>query len=114
MNHQASEHGEEEKSQAMSSMSPLPRREVATLQPDSHGGPDYAELAALGIGPEDVLDFSASTNAFGPPPEVALAMAHCDLSRYPDRHAEPLRERARRITKACRQSTSCRRTARPS
>jgi histidinol-phosphate/aromatic aminotransferase/cobyric acid decarboxylase-like protein len=91
MDQQASEHGEEEKSQAMSSKLPSPRREVARLQSDSHGGPDYAELAALGMGPEDVLDFSASTNAFGPPPGVAGALASCDLSRYPDRHAEPLR-----------------------
>lgn len=59
---------------------------------EPHGGPDYGELAALGLRPEDVLDFSASTNAFGPPPGVHEALAACDLTRYPDRAASPLRE----------------------
>ena len=58
---------------------------------EPHGGPDYGELAALGLRPEDVLDFSASTNAYGPPPGVAEALAACDLTRYPDRGAAPLR-----------------------
>jgi histidinol-phosphate aminotransferase len=49
-------------------------------------------LAALGLRPEDVLDFSASTNAFGPPPGVAEALAACDVTRYPDRGAAPLRQ----------------------
>lgn len=59
---------------------------------EPHGGPDYDELAALGLQPEDVLDFSASTNAFGPPPGVREALAACDVTRYPDRNASPLRE----------------------
>ncbi|MGQ9492066.1 MAG: pyridoxal phosphate-dependent aminotransferase [Anaerolineae bacterium] len=42
--------------------------------------------------PEDVLDFSVSTNAFGPPPGVRAALAACDATRYPDRNASPLRE----------------------
>jgi histidinol-phosphate aminotransferase len=49
-------------------------------------------LAALGLRPEDVLDFSASTNAFGPPTGVAEALAACDVTRYPDRGAAPLRQ----------------------
>jgi histidinol-phosphate aminotransferase len=57
---------------------------------EPHGGPDYRELAALGLRPEDVLDFSASTNAFGPPPGVREALAACDVTRYPDRSAAPL------------------------
>ena len=73
------------------SQGPVPRPEVLALVPDSHGGPDYAELQGFGRRPEDVLDFSASTNAFGPPPEVREALAHCDVTRYPDRHGEPLR-----------------------
>ncbi|MCS7219856.1 MAG: histidinol-phosphate transaminase [Anaerolineae bacterium] len=59
---------------------------------EPHGGPDYGELAALGLRPEDVLDFSTNTNAFGPPPGVLAALAACDVTRYPDRHASPLRE----------------------
>lgn len=49
---------------------------LATVEP--HGGPNEAELASLGIRPEDVLDFSASTNPFGPPPGVREALAGCD------------------------------------
>ncbi len=59
---------------------------------EPHGGPDYAELSALGLRPEDVLDFSASTNAYGPPPGVREALAACDVTRYPDRGAAPLRQ----------------------
>lgn len=59
---------------------------------EPHGGPNEAELAALGLRPQDVLDFSASTNPFGPPPGVAEAMAACDVTRYPDRRATRLRE----------------------
>ncbi len=58
---------------------------------EPHGGPDEAELAALGLWPEDVLDFSASTNPFGPPPGVREALAVCDITRYPDRRATRLR-----------------------
>ena len=68
-----------------------PRPEVAELEMDQHGGPDHRELGRLGLAPCDVLDFSASTNAFGPPPEVLRAIATCDVGRYPDRDGEPLR-----------------------
>ena len=71
---------------------PAPRPEVLALAGDSHGGPDYAELGRLGLAPEDVLDFSASTNAFGPPPGAVEALAACDVTRYPDRGAAPLRQ----------------------
>src|SRR5512133_1840046 len=70
---------------------PIARSEVLDLQPDLHGGPDYGELQSLGRVAGDVLDFSASTNAFGPPPAVVAAIAGCDVTRYPDRHGEPLR-----------------------
>jgi len=71
---------------------PEPRPEVQRLRPAVHGGPDYAELCRLGLSPGDVLDFSASTNAYGPPPGVVEAMAMADVTRYPDRHAIALRE----------------------
>lgn len=71
-------------------LAPLPRPEVAALALDLHGGPDENELAALGLRPEDVLDFSASINPFGPPPGVHQALAACDVTRYPDRHATGL------------------------
>lgn len=59
---------------------------------EPHGGPNAAELAALGLRPEDVLDFSASTNAYAPPPGVRETLAACDITRYPDRTAAPLRQ----------------------
>jgi len=68
-----------------------PRPEVMALEPDAHGGLDPVELARLGLRPEDVLDFSVNTNAYGPPPGVAQALAAVDVTRYPDRRATALR-----------------------
>lgn len=65
--------------------------QTSSISAEPHGGPDYGELSSLGLRPEDVLDFSASTNAYGPPPGVAEALAACDVTRYPDRSASPLR-----------------------
>ncbi len=61
------------------------------LESDAHGGLDPVELARLGLRPEDVLDFSVSTNAYGPPPGVMQALAAADVTRYPDRRATALR-----------------------
>lgn len=72
-------------------VAPSPRPAVAALAPDAHGGPDEDELAALGWRPQDVLDFSASVNPFGPPPGVREALASCDVTSYPDRYASSLR-----------------------
>lgn len=49
-----------------------------------HGGIKAAELRALGLRPEDCLDFSASVSPLGPPRGVAEAMAGVDLAAYPD------------------------------
>ncbi len=51
-------------------MSLLPRVEVQGITPATHGGLNYAELEELGIPPEEVLDFSANLNPFGPPQET--------------------------------------------
>ncbi|MBM3947385.1 MAG: histidinol-phosphate aminotransferase family protein [SAR202 cluster bacterium] len=56
-----------------------------------HGGLDAEELAALGLRPEEVLDFSASINPLGPPPSVVRALASLDLAAYPDRDCRDLR-----------------------
>jgi histidinol-phosphate aminotransferase len=62
-----------------------------------HGSIDYAEVEMLGIAPQDILDFSANLNPFGPPPEVIQALhgVNYDLkeaiSRYPDSQAHHLR-----------------------
>lgn len=49
-----------------------------------HGGPDASELAALGVDPDALIDFSASTNPYGPHPHMLEALRAAPLARYPD------------------------------
>jgi threonine-phosphate decarboxylase len=56
-----------------------------------HGALDHRELSALGLSPDDVLDFSSNTNPFGPAPGVRAALASSPLDRYPDRESHDLR-----------------------
>jgi len=63
-------------------------RDVAICQ---HGGIDYAELEMLGLDSEEVLDFSANLNPFGPPPGVMKAMCEADIAHYPDSDGRHLR-----------------------
>jgi histidinol-phosphate aminotransferase len=74
-----------------------PRPEVEKLTPAVHGGPDYAELAALGLSPDEVMDFSANANPYGPSPQVRAALAGVPLDRYPDAQAIALRQRLAQI-----------------
>jgi histidinol-phosphate aminotransferase len=74
-----------------------PRPEVEKLTPAVHGGPDYAELAALGLSPDEVIDFSANANPYGPSPQVRDALDGVPLDRYPDAQATALRERLAQI-----------------
>ncbi len=74
-----------------------PRPEVEKLTPAVHGGPDYAELTALGLSPDEVIDFSANASPYGPSPQVRAALAGVPLDRYPDARAIALRERLARI-----------------
>ena len=57
-----------------------------------HGGLKPAELRALGLKPEDVLDFSASVSPIGPPVGVWEALREVDLSAYPDPQCLSLRD----------------------
>lgn len=57
-----------------------------------HGSIAPAELRALGLRPEDVLDFSASINPIGPPSGIWEAMRGVDLATYPDPECLELRE----------------------
>ena len=57
-----------------------------------HGGVRPADLRALGLRPEDVLDFSASISPIGPPAATWEAMAQVDLTAYPDPECLELRE----------------------
>jgi histidinol-phosphate aminotransferase len=72
-------------------LSLTPRFEAQNTKPSPHGGIDYAELEALSIAPEEVVDFSANLNPFGPPPGIKEAVGKADISAYPDSSAGELR-----------------------
>ena len=57
-----------------------------------HGALDFAELAQLGLAPEDICDFSVNSNPYGPPPSVAKALAQVRIEQYPDRQCLQLRQ----------------------
>jgi histidinol-phosphate/aromatic aminotransferase/cobyric acid decarboxylase-like protein len=50
----------------------------------AHGGLVHDEVAALGLRPESVLDFSVNVNPYGPCPDVLHAARGAALERYPD------------------------------
>jgi threonine-phosphate decarboxylase len=60
-------------------------------EPVAHGALDHGELAALGLRPEGLLDFSSNLNPFGPPEGVRVALAALDPAPYPDRSCRELR-----------------------
>ena len=64
----------------------------ATPSRPVHGGIKPAELRALGLRPQDCLDFSASVSPLGPPEGVAPAIAAVNLAAYPDPHCLDLTE----------------------
>ena len=57
-----------------------------------HGGLNLSELRALGLRPDQVLDFSASINPLGASPLVREALQRVDLAAYPDPDCRDLRE----------------------
>jgi histidinol-phosphate aminotransferase len=57
-----------------------------------HGALDYAELACLGLEPEEILDFSVNANPYAPSPHVRKALASVVIERYPDRESLQLRQ----------------------
>ena len=56
-----------------------------------HGGFDSAKLKKLAIAPADILDFSVSTNPFGPPPGIEKALKQASIDNYPDSESAELR-----------------------
>jgi histidinol-phosphate/aromatic aminotransferase/cobyric acid decarboxylase-like protein len=58
----------------------------------AHGGPNHAELDALELRYEDVLDFSVSTNPYGPAPEMRQAVLNAAIDQYPEPTAARARE----------------------
>ncbi|MSQ14435.1 MAG: histidinol-phosphate aminotransferase family protein [Dehalococcoidia bacterium] len=64
---------------------------LSRVKPVVHGAVSLEELSSLGVSGGKVLDFSVSTNPFGPPPGVLEALKCVNISLYPDRSAAPLR-----------------------
>lgn len=64
--------------------------------PVPHGDIDYKELDQLGLTPNDIIDFSANSNPFGPHPAVLTAIRSAvtapKLRHYPDRDCGELRQ----------------------
>jgi histidinol-phosphate/aromatic aminotransferase/cobyric acid decarboxylase-like protein len=52
--------------------------------PRQHGGLSDAELAAHDLPADEVLDFSSSTNPYGPAPAMRRALQEAAIGRYPD------------------------------
>ncbi len=72
-------------------MPPDPLPHIAKVPPVVHGAVADDEVLALGLRPEDCIDFSVSSNPLGIAPEVAAAVAAADLARYPPDGAPRLR-----------------------
>lgn len=72
-------------------MSIRPNPHIERLEACYHGGPDYAEMEALGISPADVIDFSVGSNPFSCPPGVKEALDEAVIDRYPDSECGRLR-----------------------
>jgi histidinol-phosphate aminotransferase len=69
-----------------------PRAHVETLAPVYHGSIGDAELAALGLRREEVVDFSVNANPLGPSPAAVAAARAAVWAHYPDDRATALRE----------------------
>src|SRR5579859_2312969 len=69
----------------------LVRRDVLEIQGVAHGSAMASELAAFGLNPADVLDFSVNTNPLGPADVVLEAIQRTNWSRYPGDDEAPLR-----------------------
>ncbi len=73
-------------------MSLRPRPEVENLEACLHGGLNQAELKAMGLTPEAILDFSVCFNPFMPPPEIRKVFDTIAVNRYPDSEATEFRQ----------------------
>lgn len=82
----------------MRSGDPQRRARQAALAPRLHGGALAGELAALGVDPREVLDFSANVNPYGPAPAVLAAIRAAPVHVYPDPSARAVREAIARAT----------------
>jgi histidinol-phosphate aminotransferase len=68
-----------------------PRPEIEHLKPCPHGSIDYAELAEMGISPDEVIDFSVCLNPF-PLPGIKKALNTVTIEQYPDSEVTEFRQ----------------------
>jgi histidinol-phosphate aminotransferase len=68
-----------------------PRPAVMATHYDQHGAFDYAELEALGVTPDEIIDFSVNINPFGTSPVAVNALKNVVIDRYPDQESLALR-----------------------
>ena len=73
-------------------MSLRPKPEIENLEVCAHGGPDYAELRAMSLTPEEIVDFSGGANSFMPPPGIKEILNTIAINHYPDSEATELRQ----------------------
>ena len=73
------------------SLLPKPKPEVEKLKICPHGGPNWAELEAMGLTPEEVIDFSVNSNPFPPPLEINEILNNIVIDRYPDSESTELK-----------------------
>ena len=69
-----------------------PKPIVENLSLCPHGGIDYTELKAIGVSPQAIIDFSVSSNPFGPPPEIREALTDVNVEHYPDSESGELKQ----------------------
>ena len=62
-----------------------------------HGGIDFAEMVALGLNPDEVIDFSSNILPDGPSPMVYEAIQKSRIDRYPDRQCTELVDTISRV-----------------
>lgn len=70
-----------------------PRPEIEKLRTGYHGGLNYAELAAMGLTADKVLDFSVCTNPFTLPAIMRKISKVVAINQYPDSEATELKHR---------------------
>lgn len=74
-------------------MPPQPKKSIKKLKACAHGGFVYDELKSLGIKPDNILDFSVSTNPFMPPPGLKDRLKSFAIERYPDSQCTELAQK---------------------
>ena len=73
------------------SLLPKPKPEVEKLKVCPHGGPNWAELEAMGLTPEEVIDFSVNSNPFPLPSGIKEIFDTIVIDRYPDSESTELK-----------------------